>query len=71
MLEKRMNIADLKDPAKLAKLLDRYVAQSSVAEAKALASSTGTATLIQPISWGGNSFSGASAAALFSILGNR
>lgn len=71
MLEKRMNIADFKDPAKLAKLLDRYVAQSSVAEAKALASTSGTAMLVQPVAWSGNSFSGASSAALFSILGRR
>lgn len=70
-LEKRMNIADFKDPAKLARLLDRYVAQSSVAEAKALASSSDVVAMVQPVSWGGSGFSGASAAALFSILGNR
>lgn len=69
MLERRMNIADFKDSTKLAKLLDRYVAQSSVAEAQALASSSGIATLVQPITWGGDSFTGSSAAALFSLMG--
>jgi hypothetical protein len=71
MLEGRMDIADFKDGTKLAKLLDRYVAQSSVAEAQALASSSGIATLVQPIAWGGDSFSGSSAAALFSIIGGQ
>ena len=71
MLERRMDIADFKDSGKLAKLLDRYVAQSSVAEAQALASSSGIATLVQPIAWGGDSFTGSSAAALFSLLGPR
>jgi hypothetical protein len=70
-LERRMEIADFKDGTKLAKLLDRYVAQSSVAEAQALASSSGIATLVQPIAWGGDSFSGSSAAALFSVIGLR
>lgn len=68
-LEKRMSIADFKDGAKLGKLLERYVGQSSVAEARALASS-GMASLVQPLSWG-DSFSGASSAALFSILSGR
>lgn len=68
--EKRMNIADFKDSAKLSKLLNRYVAQSSAAEAQALASSGGgLAGLMQPIAWGGDSFTGSSAAALFSIMG--
>ncbi|RKK03656.1 DUF1217 domain-containing protein [Pseudoroseomonas wenyumeiae] len=71
MLERRMDIADFKDSAKLAKLLDRYVAQSGVAEAQALASSSGIATLVQPIAWGGDSFTGSSAAALFSVIGGR
>jgi len=69
-LEKRMNIADFKDSAKLGKLLERYVGQSSVAEARALASSSGIVSLVQPVSWG-DSFSGASSAALFSILSGR
>jgi hypothetical protein len=69
MLERRMDIADFKDSTKLAKLLDRYVAQSSVAEARALASSSGIAMLVQPITWGGDSYTGSSAAALFSIIG--
>jgi hypothetical protein len=71
MLESRMNIADFKDSAKLAKLLDRYVAQSSVAEARALASTSGLAALVQPVAWGGDHFSGSSAAALFSIMGGQ
>ncbi|MBC9179859.1 DUF1217 domain-containing protein [Roseomonas ludipueritiae] len=71
MLERRMDIADFKDNAKLTKMLDRYVARSSVAEAQALASSSGIATLVQPIAWGGDSFTGSSAAALFSIIGVR
>lgn len=70
-LERRMNIADFQDSAKLAKLLDRYVAQSSVTEAQALASSSGIAALVQPIAWGGDSFTGSSAAALFSMIGGR
>ncbi|WBV45517.1 DUF1217 domain-containing protein [Pseudoroseomonas cervicalis] len=65
-LEKRMSIADFKDPAKLSRLLDRYVAQGSVAEAKAL-SSSGLASLVQPLGWGDDRFSGASAAALLSL----
>jgi hypothetical protein len=70
-LEKRMPLSDVKDAAKLGKLLDRYVAQSSVAEAQALASSGGgMAALIQPLSWGGDSFSGSSAAALYTVMGS-
>jgi hypothetical protein len=69
-LERRMDIADFKDPAKLSKLLERYVAMSSIEEAKAFASANSVAALVQPISWGGDSFSGASSAALFSILGS-
>jgi hypothetical protein len=69
MLESRMPLADFKDSAKLGKLLDRYVARSSVSEAQALASSSGIATLMQPISWVGDQFTGSSAAALFSIIG--
>jgi hypothetical protein len=65
----RMDIADFKDGTKLGKLLDRYVAQSSVAEAQALASSSGVATLVQPIARGGDSFAGSSTAALFSMIG--
>jgi hypothetical protein len=69
-LERRMSLSDFKDGAKLSKLLDRYVAQSSAAEAQALASSgSGLAGLVQPIGWGGDSFSGSAAAALFSIMG--
>ncbi|MBO1080509.1 DUF1217 domain-containing protein [Roseomonas haemaphysalidis] len=69
-LERRMSLSDFKDGTKLSKLLDRYVAQSSVAEAQALASSgAGLAGLVQPVPWGGDSFSGSSAAALFSIMG--
>jgi len=69
-LEKRMSIADFKDSTKLGKLLERYVGQSSVAEARALASSSGIVSLVQPI-FRGDSFSGASSAALFSILSGR
>lgn len=68
ILEGRMSLSDFKDPAKLSKLLDRYVAQTSVAEAQALSSSSGILSLVQPVSWGQDSFSGASSAALFSIL---
>ncbi|MDJ0390381.1 DUF1217 domain-containing protein [Roseomonas sp. E05] len=68
ILESRMSLSDFKDPAKLSKLLDRYVAQTSVAEAQALSSSAGIVSLVQPVSWGQDSFSGASSAALFSIL---
>jgi hypothetical protein len=71
MLEQRMDLADFKDPAKLAKMLDRYVAQSSVSEAQALSSSSGIVTLVQPVFWGQDSFSGSSSAALFSILAGR
>jgi hypothetical protein len=71
MLESRMDIADFKDGTKLAKLLDRYVARSSVAEAQALASTSGLAALVQPVAWGGDSFTGSSAAALFSIIGGQ
>lgn len=67
-LEKRMDIADFKDATKLARMLDRYVAQSSVAEAKALASASGVSTLVQPLSWGQNGFAAESAAAIYSIL---
>lgn len=70
ILEKRMNIADFSDPTKLGKLLERYVATTSVEEAKALASSSGVLSLIQPVYWGQDNYSGASAAALFSIIGN-
>ncbi|MBO1076135.1 DUF1217 domain-containing protein [Roseomonas marmotae] len=70
-LQSRMDIGDFKDPAKLAKLLDRYVAQSSVAEARALASSSGIVALVQPIGWGGDHLAGSSAAALFSVIGSR
>lgn len=69
VLEQRMDIAEFKDGAKLSKLLERYVAQSSVAEAKALASASGIVTLVQPVSWGQDSFSAQSAAAIFTILG--
>ncbi len=68
MLEQRMNINDFSDSTKLSKILDRFVAQSSVAEAQALASSSGLATLIQPVPWGGDTFTGASASALLSII---
>jgi len=71
ILESRMSLSDFKDPAKLSKLLDRYVAQTSVAEAKALSSSSGILSLVQPVGWRQDSFSGASGAALFSILGSR
>ncbi|HWX51603.1 MAG TPA: DUF1217 domain-containing protein [Roseomonas sp.] len=71
ILESRMPLSDFKDPAKLSRLLDRYVAQTSVAEAQALSSSSGILSLMQPISWGQDSFSGASSAALFSILSGR
>ncbi|MDQ1077584.1 DUF1217 domain-containing protein [Pseudoroseomonas cervicalis] len=67
-LEKRMSLSDFQDPAKLSKLLDRYVAQGSVEEAKALASS-GLVSLVQPLGWGGDRFSGASVAALLSLTG--
>jgi hypothetical protein len=70
-LSKRIDIADFKDSAKLSKLLERYVAQTSISEAKALASSNGVVSLVQPVSWGSDSFSGASSAALFSILAAR
>ena len=66
--EQRMNITDFQDSTKLTKMLDRFVAQSSVAEAQALASSSGIASLIQPVPWGGDTFSGASASALLSII---
>ena len=65
------DIADFKDSAKLSKLLERYVAQTSISEAKALASSNGVVSLVQPVSWGSDSFSGASSAALFAILAAR
>jgi hypothetical protein len=68
MFEQRMNIADFQDSAKLGKMLDRFVAKSSVAEAQALASSSGIATLMQPVAWGGDAFTGASASALLSII---
>ncbi|MFC3126130.1 DUF1217 domain-containing protein [Pseudoroseomonas globiformis] len=71
VLSQRMDIAEFKDSAKLGKMLERYVAQTSVAEAQALASSNGIVGLVQPISWGGDRFSGASSAALFSILSSR
>lgn len=67
VFEKRMNIADFKEPEKLGKMLERYVAQSSIEEAKAL-SSSGVASLIQPVPWGQDSFNGSSAAALLSII---
>ncbi|WP_120009740.1 DUF1217 domain-containing protein [Teichococcus vastitatis] len=70
-LSKRMDIADFKDSTKLSKLLERYVAQTSISEAKALASSNGVVSLVQPVSWGSDSFSGASSAALFAILAAR
>ncbi|MXP65563.1 DUF1217 domain-containing protein [Roseomonas sp. M0104] len=71
ILESRMPLSDFKDPAKLSRLLDRYVAQTSVAEARALSSSSGVVSLVQPVSWGQDSVSGASGAAIFSILSGR
>jgi hypothetical protein len=68
MFERRMSLSDFQDSAKLGKMLDRYVAKSSTAEAQAMASSTGLVSLVQPIAWGGDAFSGASASALLSII---
>jgi hypothetical protein len=70
-LSKRMDIADFQNSTKLSKLLERYVAQTSIGEAQALASSSGVVSLVQPVSWGSDRFSGASSAALFSILATR
>lgn len=71
LFESRLSLEDFKDPAKLEKMLTRYVAQASVAEAKAFASSSGVASLIQPVYWGQDSFAPSSAAALYSILSQR
>jgi len=68
MFERRMSLSDFQDSAKLGKLLDRYVAKSSTAEAQAMASSTGIAGLMQPVAWGGDAFTGASASALLGII---
>jgi len=68
MFERRMSLSDFQDSAKLGKLLDRYVAKSSTAEAQAMASSTGLASLVQPVAWGGDAFTGASASALLGII---
>ncbi|MBC9207732.1 DUF1217 domain-containing protein [Roseomonas aerophila] len=68
MFERRMSLSDFQDSAKLGKLLDRYVAKSSTAEAQAMASSTGVASLMQPVAWGGDAFTGASASALLGII---
>ena len=68
MFERRMSLSDFQDSAKLGKLLDRYVAKSSTAEAQAMASSTGIASLMQPVAWGGDAFTGASASALLGII---
>lgn len=63
ILEKRMDIKDFQDPAKLGKLIERYVAKSSVDEARALASS-GAGALVQPVYWGRDRYDGSAAAAL-------
>lgn len=68
MFERRMSLSDFQDSAKLGRLLDRYVAKSSTAEAQAMASSTGLASLVQPVAWGGDAFTGASASALLGII---
>lgn len=70
ILEKRMDLADFKDPAKLGKIIERYVAQSSIEEAKAFASSS-MASLVQPVYWGRDSFDGSAAAALLSTVMTR
>jgi hypothetical protein len=70
MLEKRMDLADFKDPAKLGKIIERYVAQSSIAEARAFASGS-LATLVQPVAWGRDRFDGSAAAALLSSVTAR
>ena len=74
LLKSRMNIADFKNPAKLQKLLDTYVAKASATETSTVNDPSGLLSLVQPIDLsGGNgstsdSFSGASSAALFALL---
>ncbi|ONG55262.1 flagellar protein [Pseudoroseomonas deserti] len=70
ILEQRMDIADFKDLAKLGKIIERYVAQSSIEEAKAFASG-GLSSLVQPVYWGRDSFDGSAAAALLSTVMTR
>jgi hypothetical protein len=50
VLKSRMNIQDFQDPAKLGRMLDRFVALSAAKETSTTAAS-GIAALIQPLSW--------------------
>jgi hypothetical protein len=69
MFERRMRYRDFQDSAKLGKLLDRYVAKSSVTEAQAMASGTGISPRWCSRSPGAvTAFTGASASALLSII---
>ncbi|WP_159999938.1 DUF1217 domain-containing protein [Roseomonas sp. 18066] len=70
ILEQRMDIKDFQDPAKLGKIIERYVAKSSIEEAKAFASSS-LASLVQPVYWGRDSFDGSAGAALLSTVMSR
>jgi hypothetical protein len=69
ILEKRFPIADLKDPAKLGKLLDRFVALGTSDEAAAWSQGAGIASLFSPLgsttTASGINLSGLNMAALF------
>lgn len=76
ILKGRMDIRDLKDPEKLAKLLDRFVAISSVSDITAGGDATaGIAGLLMPLGsgeaqdgGGADVMLGATSAAIFSVL---
>jgi hypothetical protein len=76
ILKTKMDIKDFKDPAKLTKLLDRFVAISSVADITSGADATnGISALLAPLRLGDNqggsnsdSMIGATSAAIFSVL---